>query len=119
MEIIFYIFLLLICEIFVYSLIIGGDYYLKSKNCKLKKRTKFMFKSKFGNKQEISKTIYWFQIFNYIYVIVYLSIAIIDTFFYKSAVLHGIDFYSIIVYFGLVMILLIITSILSSLKDTN
>ena len=117
MEIIFYIFLLLICEIFVYSLIIGGDYYLKSKNCKLIKRSKLMFKSKYGNNQELSRIIYWFQIFNYIYIIAYLSIAVIDTFFYKSLVLFNIDFYSIIIYFGLVIILLIVFSILSPKKD--
>ena len=93
MEIMFYILLLLICEIFVYSLMIGGDYYLKSKNYKLIKRSKLMLKSKYGNNQEISKIIYWFQVFNYIYIIAYLSIAVIDTFFYKSLVLFNIDFY--------------------------
>ena len=119
MEIIFYIFLLLICEIFVYSLIIGSDYYLKSKNCKVIKRCKLMFKSKCGDSREISKIIYWFQVFNYIYILAYLSIAVIDTFFYKSIVLFNIDFYSIIIYFGLVIILLIVISILSPKKDTK
>ena len=117
MEIIFYIFLLLICEIFVYSLMIGGDYYLKSNNYKLIKRSKLMIRSKFGNNQELSKIIYWFQVFNYIYIIAYLSIAVIDTFFYKSLVLFNVDFYSIIIYFGLVIILLIVISILSPKKD--
>ena len=76
-----------------------------------------MFKSKYGNNQELSRIIYWFQIFNYIYIIAYLSIAVIDTFFYKSLVLFNIDFYSIVIYFGLVIILLIIFSILSPKKD--
>lgn len=76
-----------------------------------------MFKSKYGNNQELSRVIYWFQIFNYIYIIAYLSIAVIDTFFYKSLVLFNIDFYSIIIYFGLVIILLILISILSPKKD--
>lgn len=113
MEIILYILLLLICEIFVYSLIIVGDYYLKSKNCKLIKRSKLMFKSKYGNNQELSRIIYWFQVFNYTYIIAYLSIALIDTFFYKSLVLFNIDFYSIIIFTGLAMILSIVFSILS------
>ena len=76
-----------------------------------------MFKSKYGNKQELSRVIYWFQIFNYIYIIAYLSIAVVDTFFYKSVVLLNIDFCSIIIYFGLVIILLIVVSILSPKKD--
>ena len=76
-----------------------------------------MFKSKYDNKQELSRIIYWFQIFNYIYIIAYLSIAVIDTFFYKSLVLFNIDFYSIIIYFGLVIILLTVISILSPKKD--
>jgi hypothetical protein len=119
MEVIFYIFLLLICEIFVYSLMVGGDYYLKSKNCKLIKRSKLMLKSKYGNNQELSKIIYWFQVFNYIYIISYLSIAVIDTFFYKSSVLFNIDFYSIIIYFGLVIILLIVITVLSPKKEKS
>ena len=109
----FYILLLLICEIFVYSMMIFGDYYLKSKNCKLIKRSKLMIKSKYGNNQELSKIIYWFQVFNYIYIIAYLSIAVIDTFFYKSVVLLNIDFYSIIIYSGLVIILLFVFWFLS------
>lgn len=113
MEIIFDILLLLICEIFVYSLIIGGDYYLKSKNCKVTKRSKLMFKSKYGNNQEVSKIIYWFQIFNYIYMLAFLSIAVIDTFFYKSLLLFNINYYSIIIYSGVVIMLLIVILILS------
>lgn len=117
MEIIFYIFLLLVYEIFVYSLIIGADYYLKSRNCKLIKRSKLMFKSKYGDNNEISKIIYCFQIFNYFYILIYLFIALIDTFVYKSSLLFKMNFYSIIIYFGLVIILLIIISILSPKKE--
>lgn len=117
MEIIFYIFLLLICEIFVYSLIIGTDYYLKSKNYKLIKRSKLMFKSKYGDDREISKVIYWFQIFNYIYILIYLLIAAVDIFAYKSSLLFKMNFYSIIIYTILVIIFLIIISILSPKKE--
>ena len=117
MEIIFYILWLIICEIVVYSLMIVADYYFKSKNFKIIKRSKIMIKSKYGNNQELSKIIYWLQVFNYIYIIAYLSIAVIDTFFYRSSVLFNIDFYSVIIYFGLAMILLIVISLLSPLRD--
>ena len=115
MEIIFYIFLLLICEI-VYGLIIGLDYYFKSKKRKLKKASKIMFKSKYDSDDKISCIAYWFQIFNYIYILLYLVIAIIDTFICRNSILFNINFYSLIVYSVLVIISLIIISILSPKK---
>lgn len=117
MEIMFYISLLLICEIFVYSLIIGADYYLKSKNCNLIKRSKLMFKSKYGDKSEISKVVYWFQIFNYVYILIYLLISAVDTFAYKSSILFKMNFYSINIYTLLVIIFLVVVSILSPKKE--
>ena len=78
-----------------------------------------MFKSTYGNKQELSKIIYWFQIFNYIYILAYLTIAVIDTFFYRSLVLFYINFYSAIIYFGLAFILVIVISILSPKEEKN
>lgn len=119
MEIIFYIFLLLICELIVYCLIIGADYYFKSKNCKVIKRSKLMFKSKYGNNQEISKFIYWFQIINYIYILIYLLFAIVDTFLHKSLLLFNINFYSVITYLGLAIIFLIIITFLSIISENG
>ncbi len=116
MEIIFYIFLLLICEIFVYGLIIGLDYNFKSRKRKLKKASKIMFKSKYDSDDKISCIAYWFQIFNYIYILLYLVIAIIDTFICRNSILFNINFYSLIVYSVLVIISLIIISILSPKK---
>lgn len=72
-----------------------------------------MFKSRYGDKGEISKVIYWFQIFNYAYILVYLLFAIIDTFIWKSLLLFNIDFYSVIIYSELAIILLFIISIIS------
>lgn len=117
MEIMFYILLLSICEIFVYSLIIIGDNYLKTKNCKVIKRSKLMLKAKYGNAQEVSKIFYWFQIFNYIYILAFLSIAVIVTFFYKNLLLFNIHRYSLIVYSGLSIILLFVFSFLSPIRD--
>lgn len=113
MEIIIYVFLLVICEIFVLTLLIGLDYYLKSKNCKLVKRSKLMPKSKYGDRNQISKVVFWLHIFNYIYILIYLIACIIITFIYWSLLLHRICIYSLFTYFGLTIIPLIIMVILS------
>lgn len=117
MEILFYIFLLLICELFVYGLVIGVDYYCKFKKCKLKKANIIMFRSKYENGDKISCIAYWFQLFNYFYILIYLLFAIIDSFFYNSVILFSINVYSWIIYLGLVIIFLIIISILSPKKE--
>lgn len=117
MEIVFYLFLLLICEIFVYCLIIGLDYYFKNKKSKLTKKWIFMLKSNHDKTDKISCVAFWFQLFNYFYVLLYLSIAIIDTFVYRSAILFNINFCTIIAYSGVAIISLIVISILSPKKQ--
>lgn len=117
MEIIFYMFLLLICEIIVYCLVLGLDWYFKSKKCKLVKKSKLMFNSKNGSKDKISLVAYLFQIFNYIYILIYFLVAFIETFIYRSRILLNINFFSVIIYFGVSLISLIIFAFLSILED--
>ena len=119
MEIIFYIFLLLICEIFVYALIIGADYYVKSINCKQIKCPKIIVKSKYDKSNQVSKMVYCFQVFNYVYICLYLLIAIIDSFIYKNSILFNINFYSLTIYSILVIICLVIVSIFSPKKQKD
>lgn len=112
MEIIVYLFLLILCEVIVYCLIIGIDYYMKSKKGKLVKRCIIMIKSKFDKNNNVSIIAYWVQIFNYLYVLIYILIAIIETFIYRSPILASINIYSVGIYFIFAFISLIIVSIL-------
>lgn len=115
-EFLFYAKYLLLLEILVYPLIRLADGYFKFKKFKLIKCSKIMLKAKYGNKDEISKVMYWFQIFNYIYIFTYLLNAAIIAFYYNSALLNSITIYSIIAYFIVVIIAILIFGFLAILN---
>lgn len=116
MDILLYLFLLLVAELFVYSFCVGIDYYLKYKNHKIKKNSFFFCKSRFDEGNTISCVAYWIQVFNYIYLLSYVSIAIIDSFIYSHYLLFNTCIYSLCIYGGLALIGLIVVTILSPKK---
>lgn len=117
MEILFYIIPLCVCEAIVYGLSVALDHHLKSKKCKVKKKCLFMVRSNYDKSNTISFVSYCFQLFNCLFVLVYLSIAIIDTFVYRSFLLKNINMYSVVVYSGLSLICVMVISVLSFLSE--
>ena len=116
MEILFYLLLLIICEPIICILSIGIDHHCKRKNFKVKKTKLILLKSKFDSSKDISCVSYKFQIFNFVYILVYLSIAIIDVFIYANYILFSINFYSLIVFTGLSFIGLYVLAFIEYLK---
>lgn len=116
MNFILYAFLLFVVEIFVFYLSIGIDYYCKYKNKKLIKSKKIFITSKYGDKHYISKHSLNLQIFNYCYILLYLIIALVDTFIYGSIVFYYINIYSLALYGAVTFIFIIIISALSPVK---
>ncbi len=113
MDIIFYLFILFFGELFILSATIGIDFYRKEKNQTIVKPIPIMVKSNYEKNGKISKAAYWIQIANYIYILAYLTMAIIDVFFYKSAILFAICFYSVISCLGIAVIILLLLFIWS------
>ena len=95
-----YFYLLFFCQLFVYTFIIALDCCLKHTNHKLRKANKIMFRynKEVRTKNQISVGAFWFQIFNYCYVITYIIIALVETYLYRNAVLFYININSVIAY---------------------
>lgn len=111
MDILFYIFLLMLFMPFAYGFTITLDYSLKSRNCKVIKAWKIMIKSRYDKSNTVSPWVFGIQLFNYFYVLAYLIIAVIESFFIPSAVLCNINIFSIIICGGLLALGMIIAGI--------
>lgn len=110
-------FLLFLIEGLVYVVILGIDYNLKRRKCKMIKAPKLMIRSKYCFADKISRVAFWFQIFNYLYIFLYILIATIETYAYSDdlIILFRISFWSLAVYGGLSMVGLVVYVILEAL----
>lgn len=116
MELILYLFLLLIVEIFVYGLSIGLDFYSKNKKTKTVKTNLPFFRYKKETRENIGVYSFILQIVNFVYAIIYIVNSIIVSFFYKSKIIFCINIYSLGFYAVLVLVFLIVISVLSPKK---
>ncbi len=116
MELILYLFLLLIVEIFVYGLSIGLDFYNKNKKAKTVKTNFPFFRYKKETRENIGIYSFIFQIVNFVYAIIYIVNSIVVSFFYKSKIIFCINIYSLGFYAVLVLVFLIVISVLSPKK---
>ena len=80
-------FLLFILEVLVCVFILGIDCNMKCRKFKLIKAPRFMIRSKYCDVDLISLCAFWFQVFNYVYIFVYIIIAIIETYAYSDDLL--------------------------------
>lgn len=106
MEIVLYLLALVICEVFIYGFITRLDYYLKRIGCSGERKRAIFFKRK--PKLEVDGKVcniaYWLQGANCVYICVYLLIAVVESFIYKSAILFNINAISLSVCAGLSII---------------
>ena len=98
MEIIFYLLLLLINQVFVFLFMGVADFKLKLKYYKTIKCSKIVFRATRLEKDRVSRRVFFFQILNYIYILTYIILASIDVFAIESYILFAICAYSAIAY---------------------
>lgn len=96
MEIIFYLLLLLINQVFVFVFMAVADFKLKLKYYKTIKCSKIVFRATRLEKDRVSRRVFFFQILNYIYILTYIILASIDVFAIESYILFAICAYSAI-----------------------
>ncbi|MBR2966568.1 MAG: hypothetical protein IKC52_03740 [Clostridia bacterium] len=115
MDILFYLFFLMLFVPFACGFAITLDYCLKSKHCKVVKAWKIVLKSQYDKSSTVSPIVFGLQIFNYLYVLAYLVIAIIESYFIPSTVLSNINVFSVLIYGGLLLLGTIIAGVLGYL----
>lgn len=98
MDIVFYLFLLMINQFLVFVFMVGMDYSYKSRNFKTIKCSKIVIRNTKIEKDRVSKRVFFFQIWNYIYISTYIILASIDVFAVESYILFAIYLYSLIAY---------------------
>lgn len=121
MDIIVYLFLLLILQAWVYYLSIALDYYFKFKGFRLKKASILFRRSKHckSKANSVSCVSYWFQIFNYFFVFVYLVIAIVDSFVQWKSIIFFVNITSLLIYAGITLIALLVFGMLTLFIPSN
>lgn len=98
MEILIYLLLLFILEAFAVFLAIGLDYFCKYKKLKIVKSRWFFIRSKFNKTKTIGLIALLFQIFNYIYIIAYITLSIIYIYVFRHVIIYKIIIYSLVIY---------------------
>ena len=106
--------LLFLTELFATYTIVGLDYHSKIKNLKLIKYKLFFIRSNHENKKMLGHTSFIMQVFNYIYVPIYILIAVVNCFYFEHRLFILLDGLTIIAYgvFSIIssFVLAIITS---------
>ena len=97
MELLVYLLVLCVCEVFAVTMAMGLDYYGKSVNYNkvVRKKINVIFiKSNYEKKnflpmtnRPISTKSFIFQCFNIVYVLIYIVISIVETFVYTNTVI--------------------------------
>lgn len=98
------LFYLVLCEVLVYFLILGIDYCAKCKKQKAKKAGRLWIKERVIDKNTVSLFAYWLQIFNFIYVFVFLSNAIMYRFCHTSFMLTAVIYRSVLFYAAVALV---------------
>lgn len=112
MEIFYFLLLLVINQFFVFIFINYADDCFKRKNFKTIKCPSIIIRNKNNQKDMVSKLAFFFQIWNYIFILAYLTLASIGIFVATdSYLLFAIPLYSIFTYTGLAFLGAIIVSI--------
>ena len=88
------------------------DEFFKRKKYKMINKKWFMLRTKKVCSEKISIVAFFLQIFNYIFVLVYIIIAVIDSFFFSCVIQKRILLYSSIVYIAFFLINTLIFSFL-------
>jgi hypothetical protein len=91
------LFALVIGELFFCSFFILLDDYCKCKKYKVKNTKLPMLKAKFDGSKTISVVAYVLQLLNYVYVLAYIGITILNFYLLKSLLLYNINFYFLLI----------------------
>lgn len=121
MLLVYRIYLLLLHETLVWGFILGLDFNMKCRKCKLVKAPKFMIRSKYCFADQISRGAFWFQIFNYVYIFLYIIIVTIETYAYSDdfIMLFYINTWGLITYAGLSIVGNLVCAILEFFLDLD